>query len=87
MVRAMASFFPATLVRVELLGAGDASIAGSAGRDTAGAAALEDMPPKKPPNWVTITISNTTPRDVAAITFVRLSAPNFTTLASNRFRI
>jgi hypothetical protein len=86
MERAMVSFFPATLVRDELLGAGDASIVGSAALDAVGEAALEDMPPKRPPNWVTITISNNTPRDTAAINFVRLSAPNFTTPTSNKSR-
>jgi hypothetical protein len=83
----MLSFFPDVLVRAGFLAEGEAPIAGSMGRGTAGEAAVEDMSPKKPPNWVTITISNTTPRDVAAITLVRFSAPNFTTPTSNRFRI
>jgi hypothetical protein len=83
-----AAFFPVPgFARTAFRVAGEEPRVGSAGREAAGAAALDDMPPKKPPNWVTITISNTTPRETAAISFVRLSAPNFTTLASNKFRI
>jgi hypothetical protein len=71
--------------RVRVRGAGTETF--SAPEDMPGAAALGEGPPSQPDSSSRITIAATPPSEIAAMSFFRFSAPNFTKPSSDTSQI